>query len=152
VIAWTLGAAVSIGVGLLALSLIGVGLTADSGEHLTQPVGRSDQPLTTPSSTAPVPSAAPSSAGPAETAPPATMARTISSHGGTVVARCVNGAAYLDSWSASPGYRPDNVSRGPSTEARVTFEGSGGEVKIRVTCIGSTVHSSIEEDDHRGPG
>ena len=81
VIAWTLGAAVSVGVGLLALSLIGVGLTTNSGEHLTQPVGRADPPDLTIASPPPgVPAATPSAAPPSS----ATVGpnRTIDTAGG----------------------------------------------------------------------
>jgi hypothetical protein len=148
VIAWTLGAAVSVGVGLLALSLIGVGLTTDSGDHLTQPVGRADGPVVTVTPTPPSddPSASPNASA---TEPGAVGAnRTIDSVGGNVVARCQPGGAYLVSWSPSPGYRADNVDRGPKAEARVSFEGDGREISIRVTCIGLTVHSAIENDDH----
>ena len=150
VIAWTLGAAVSVSVGLLALSLIGVGLTNGSGDHLTQPVGRADEPVVT--ITPPPPSDDPSATPTA--APTATAAvgasHTIDTAGGIVVARCEAGGAYLVSWSPSPGYRADNVDRGPKAEARVSFEGNGREINIRVTCIGLTVHSSIENDDHHG--
>jgi hypothetical protein len=153
VIAWTLGAAVSVGVGLLALSLIGVGLTTDSGEHLTQPVGRADSPVVTVPSSPPAASPSATSS-PSPPAPPTVGPnRAIDTVGGNVVARCGPGGAYLVYWSPSPGYRADHVDRGPSAEARLSFEGSGGrEIRIRVSCIGLTVHPSIEDDDHRGPG
>jgi hypothetical protein len=152
VVAWTLGAAVSVGVGLLALSLIGVGLTTDSGDHLTQPVDRADVPgVTVPSSppTTSDPSATPS----ASALPSASMGpnRTIDTAGGNVVARCQPGGAYLVYWSPSPGFRADVSNRGPAAEARVSFESSSQEIKVRVTCIGLTVHSSIgSETSHDG--
>ena len=150
VVAWTLGAAVSVGVGLLALSLIGVGLTTDSGDHLTQPVGRADSPVVTitPSPPSDNPSAT-ASAAPTDPAAVGTN-RTIDTIGGNVVARCEPGGAYLVSWSPSPGYRADNVDRGPKAEARVSFESTTREINIRVTCIGLTVHPFIENDDHGG--
>jgi hypothetical protein len=152
VIAWTLGAAVSVGVGLLALSLIGVGLTNGSGDHLTQPVGRADLPgPTVPSSqpTAGDPSATPSAS--ATTTATATMGqnRTIDSAGGTVVARCQPGGAYLVYWSPSPGFRAGVDIRGPAAEARLSFESSTREINVRVTCIGLTVHPSIEDEANR---
>jgi hypothetical protein len=152
VVAWTLGAAVSIGVGLLALSLVGVGLTGDSGDHLAQPVGRADTPVTTATPTADPPSVA--STGSALT--PATAAtgpnRTIDTAGGTVVAQCVGGGAYLVYWSPSPGFRSEDVSRGPAAQARVTFKGVAREIKISVTCAGLVAHPSIEDEHSGGRG
>jgi hypothetical protein len=154
VLAWTVGAAVSIGVGLLALSLIGVGLTTDSGDHLTQPVGRADAPgATIPTSQPPVedPLASPS-ATPTATATVGPN-QTIGTAGGTVVARCQPGGAYLLYWSPSPGFRADLSNRGPAAEARLSFESASREIKIRVTCIGLTVHPSIEDEaSHGGRG
>jgi hypothetical protein len=152
VLAWTVGAAVSVGVGLLALSLIGVGLTTDSGDHLTQPVGR-DAPAALPTSQPPVddPSASPSAASTAT----ATVGpnRTIDTAGGNVVARCQPGGAYLLSLSPSPGFRADLSNRGPAAEARLSFESSSREIRIRVTCVGLTVHPSIEDEaSHSGRG
>ena len=134
--------------GLLALSLIGVGLTTNSGEHLTQPVGRADPPDLTIASPPPGVPARPR-------APPPSSAtvgpnRTIDTAGGNLVARCEAGGAYLLYWSPSPGYRAHDINRGPSAVAGLTFEGNGREIKIRVTCIGLTVHPSIENDDNSG--
>jgi len=149
VIAWTLGAAVSVGVGLLALSLIGVGLTNDSGDHLTQPVGRADLPGPTVPSSQPTtgdPSAGPSASPMATATATVGQNRTIDTNGGTVVARCQPGGAYLVYWSPSPGFRAGVDNRGPAAEARLSFESSSREIKIRVTCIGLTVHPSIEDE------
>jgi hypothetical protein len=155
VVAWTLGATVSIAVGLLALSLIGVGLTSNSGEHLTQPVDRADNPLggvvnVTPTVPSPSPTASPTAS-----PPPAAVTgpnRSIETAGGNAVARCEPAGAYLVVWSPSPGFVAGDVNRGPATEARVTFESSTREIKVRVTCIGVTVHSSIEDETNRGSG
>jgi len=144
-------------VGLLALSLIGVGLTTDSGEHLTQPVDRPDVPGATSPTTQPSvvdPSASPSATpAPTVTAMPTATAgpsRTINTAGGNVVARCQTGGAYLVYWSPSPGFRADVGNRGPAVEAQVGFESSTREIKVRVTCIGLTVHSSIEDETSHG--
>lgn len=156
VIAWTLGAAVSVGVGLLALSLIGVGLTNDSGDHLTQPVGRADLPGPTVPSSQPIagdPSADPSASPMATPTAAVGPNRTIDTSGGTVVARCQPGGAYLVYWSPSPGFRAGVDNRGPAAEARLSFESSTREINVRVTCIGLTVHPSVEEEaSHGGRG
>ena len=151
-IAWTVGAVVSVGVGLLSLSLIGVRLTSDSGQHLADPASRTDEPAavtTTPATT-------PSSTSPAVTgSPPAATAtgpnRTINTAGGDVVARCVPGGAYLVYWIPAPGFRADDVSRGPAAQARVTFQGNGREINVRVTCVNLIATPSIEDEpDHHG--
>ena len=153
VIAWTLGAAVSVSVGLLALSLIGVGLTNDSGDHLTQPVGRADLPGPTVPSAQPTtgdPSAGPSASPMATATATVGPNRTIDTSGGTVVARCQPGGAYLLYWSPSPGFRAGVDNRGPAAEARLSFESSTREINVRVTCIGLTVHPSVEEETSHG--
>jgi hypothetical protein len=153
VLAWTVGAAVSVGVGLLALSLIGVGLTTGSGDHLTQPVGRDAPAVTLPTSQPPVDD--PSASASAASAATATVGpnRTIDTAGGNVVARCQPGGAYLLYWSPSPGFRADLSNRGPAAEARLSFESSSREIRIRVTCVGLTVHPSIEDEaSHSGRG
>ena len=78
---------------------------------------------------------------------------TIDTVGGNVVAGCQPGGAYLVYWSPSPGFRADVGNRGPAAEAQLGFESSTREIKIRVTCIGLTVHSSIEDEaSHGGRG
>ena len=147
VAAWTLGAAVSVGVGLLALSAVGVGPTSNKAEQLPHPADRQEPPVA--SVTSPTVLASPSAT--VSGSAPATFGpnHTIESAGGTVVARCGSGGAYLLYWSPSPGFRTTNVSRGPASQARLAFEGTGREIQITVTCIGLTVHPSIEDD--RGP-
>jgi hypothetical protein len=152
VAAWTLGAGISIGVGLLALSLIGVGLTTDSGDHLTQPVDRAEAPplvvvTSTPPDSAPPDSASATPSGSsAPTGPTVGPNRSIDTAGGNVVARCEPGGAYLLYWSPSPGFRAGVDIRGPAPVARLSFESSTREINVRVTCIGLTVHPSIEDD------
>src|SRR5439155_12282407 len=50
--------------------------------------------------------------------------RVLTSTGGTVVARCVDGGAYLVSWSPAQGYRAEEVRRGRAAVARVSFAAS----------------------------
>jgi hypothetical protein len=53
-----------------------------------------------------------------------------------VTAECVGQLAYLVSWSPAPGYRVDDVRRGPATVARVQFAmfGSRREAVVGVEC------------------
>ena len=151
VAAWLLGAATATAGSLLAISLLGQGITGDPGQPLTQDAvtralasaaaDASSPPVTAPSrqvvsrpSSAPAPASAsappvatatsaPSAPGPpATTAPVAADGGTVlTSAGGEVVASCQSAGAYLISWSPLQGYEVDGVIRGPAVTARVTF-------------------------------
>ncbi len=153
VLAWLVGAAAAVGVGLLALSWIGDGLTTTTAAAL-QPETVTRDPSAAPSSDQPSPTvsgASPSPGGsvspkPSRSAPVAAPTgaqpdRVVTSKGGSAVARCTNGLAYLVSWSPNPGYRVDDVLRGPAVEARVQFEAVGSEVLLRVKCLNGVPQS-----------
>jgi eukaryotic-like serine/threonine-protein kinase len=72
------------------------------------------------------PSPQPTAAGPAST--------VLTSPGGTVVADCRAGGAYLVSWSPVPGYESGTVIRGPAVTARVTFNSAANSVTMMVSC------------------
>jgi hypothetical protein len=60
---------------------------------------------------------------------------TLSSSAGTVVASCTNDNVTLLTWSPALGYRVNEVHRGPSREAEITFAGdSHADVTMVVTC------------------
>jgi len=147
VAAWLLGAATATAGSLLAISLLGQGITGDPGQLLTQDAvtralaseaaDASSPPVTAPSrQVVSRPSSAPASATPAATASsapntpdPATTTAPVAAGGGTVltsaggqvVASCQPAGAYLISWSPLQGYEVDGVIRGPAATARVTF-------------------------------
>jgi len=148
VAAWLLGAATATAGSLLAISLLGQGITGDPGQLLTQDAvtralaseaaDASSSPVTSPSRQSASPSApasASATATPAATATsapapdPATAAApaladggtVLTSAGGEVVASCQPAGAYLISWSPVQGYEVDGVIRGPAVTARVTF-------------------------------
>src|SRR5258708_2269031 len=131
--AWTVGAGIALAVSLLALSMVSTGLTTEPVQPVTRDVGATaDQATRTPSplhsgfaaADPPTGSAAPShpaSATP-KSATPSDVAknqRSLSSVGGTVVANCRTGGAYLVYWSPAPGYHVDDVVRGPAEPARL---------------------------------
>ena len=58
----------------------------------------------------------------------------LTSSGGTVVADCRPGGAYLVSWSPDPGYEAGRVIRGPAVTARVTFNSAANSVTMTVSC------------------
>jgi len=91
----------------------------------------------------------PGTASPSPTRSSAVTVRTLASRGGTVVASCQAGLAYLRSWSPAEGFVVDEVRRGPAaeTEVRFTSAGEGGtEVKLRVECSSGTPVAQVETD------
>jgi hypothetical protein len=79
------------------------------------------------------------SASPTPTPSPAptqtTQAPTVlTSQGGSVVAECVPGGAYLLSWSPTQGYEGGQVVRGPAPTTQVTFDSTANSVLMVVSC------------------
>ena len=72
----------------------------------------------------------PTSAGPSST--------ELTSVGGTAVAQCRPGGAYLVSWSPNPGYEAGAVVRGPALTAQVTFDSTANSVIMTVSCSAGT--------------
>lgn len=151
VIAWTAGAASSVAVGMLALTVIG-GVGGDVQPPAPQPVlqngvadavgsaattgtptpdaAASPTPSSTPSAR---PSAAPTSQPPS---PPATLRRQFTTGAGVVTASCTGASAYLQSWSPAPGYRVDDVHRGPAPVVQLTFVSATDRRTVAVRCAG----------------
>jgi serine/threonine-protein kinase len=73
----------------------------------------------------------PSAQATADAGPASTV---LTSPGGTVVAECRTGGAYLVSWSPDPGYESGTVIRGPVVTARVTFNSAANSVTMMVSC------------------
>ncbi len=156
VAAWLLGAATATAGSLLAISLLGQGITGNSGQLLTQDAvtralasEAAEAPPSaaardTGSPTAPARTAPAASAGASGTDVPATDTTTtgsppgdgtvLTSAGGEVVASCQAAGAYLISWSPLQGYAADDVNRGPAAAARVTFESTTQRVTMVVSC------------------
>ena len=161
VVAWLLGAATATAGSLLAISLLGQGITGSSGQLLTQDaVNRalgseaaeaspSDSPTATaaarpsraaaspppPATTTPATPAPSPAAAAATTAPPQSGQGTVlTSPGGEVVAACQAADAYLISWSPLQGYEIAGVIRGPAAVTRVTFDSDTNQVTMAVSC------------------
>ncbi|HEV2259263.1 MAG TPA: hypothetical protein VGS06_39610 [Streptosporangiaceae bacterium] len=77
------------------------------------------------------PAASPSAQPTAAAGPASTV---LTSQGGTVVADCPPGGAYLVSWSPVPGYESGTVIRGPAVTAQVTFNSAANSVTMVVSC------------------
>jgi hypothetical protein len=77
--------------------------------------------------------------------------RTLRRDAAQVVVRCQDGRAYLESWSPNPGYRVDEVVRGPAAEAYLWIESDSFEdVEFFIRCqAGEPVLTErVEQDDH----
>ena len=155
---WIAGAAVSVTVGLLALSSVGADLTGSGGQPLALDTAPRVDPGDAPPTAEPSASTEPertSSATPPVTGSAGQLGRQrrLDSAGGYVVARCRSGDAYLVYWSPATGYRAKDVERGPRQVARITFKGADVEIKMRVECADgeprADVEQEAEDDDHR---
>jgi len=65
---------------------------------------------------------------------------------GSVLAVCQAGGAYLQIWSADPGFQAGDVHRGPAAVASVTFERPGNEVILQVSCVSGTPVGHVAPD------
>ena len=73
------------------------------------------------------------SADPSLTASPG-PARQFTTTGGELTAECIGQLAYLISWSPAPGYRVDDLQRGPATVAQVAFDSTTEQLAVGVSC------------------
>ncbi len=147
--AWLAGAVAATGFSHLAVSLLGRGIASDSGQMLSSQAVRQALNEIRQSALGTVPSgAAPGVWSSAAPLPSGGQDHGIvlASDGGTLVARCMTGGAYLKSWSPAQGYLVESVARGPVATAFVTFESSGRSITMRVSCAGGTakVHLSYK--------
>ncbi|GIJ06907.1 septum formation initiator [Micromonospora andamanensis] len=157
---WLATAVVATLIGLAAIRVVGESLTGTPGgirsqeeisRALAEPVpGGTGSPGGPPTGT-PAPGTGPSasSSGPAAPASPSVEPgnrRSFSTAGGSAVAECVSGGVFLKSWSARPGYRVDDVDRGPDDDADVTFVGPSGEYEIAVRCVGGVPVLDPDDD------
>ena len=126
---------------------------APTRSHRTHPDPQLHLPATSPPQTGATPSGRPASASPTASHRPrpsgsasptptpspaptqTTQAPTVlTSQGGSVVAECVPGGAYLLSWSPTQGYEAGQVVRGPAPTAQVTFESTTNGWLMVVSC------------------
>jgi hypothetical protein len=142
---WLAAAVVAVGAGTIAV----VAAAADTGDRLTQDEIARQLEEARRGSSAPT-----GTQSPTETASPSdgTGAVTLTPTGALIQAVCDGSSVYLASWSPRPGYRVDEVSRGPAEEAFVYVESdSADDVTIFVRCEnGTPVASPVAEDDDGG--
>ncbi|GAA4604266.1 hypothetical protein GCM10023195_14500 [Actinoallomurus liliacearum] len=140
--AWAAAAAVSTGIGIAAISVLGAGIT-DRGVRPMTP-DQVERALAAATAPAPATATATATATPASPTtrptprgtPVAGTTRALSTSGGSVLARCGPAdAAYLLSWTPAQGYGVDDVNRGPAPRASVKLEADHGrKLVIQVTC------------------
>ncbi len=140
---WLLAAVVTAGAATVALDVVGAGLLGPQDRPLSAAdVARALE--TVPAGTTPPP-ATPSSSAPAP--------RGLAVPGGTLVATCAAGQVTLMSWSPDPGFRADDVSRGPAAAASVKFKNGGTENLVVVTCQDGEPHAAaVADEGHHGRG
>lgn len=141
---WLLAAAVTAGAGTVALDVVGAGILGPQNQPLSQDdVARALE--TVPPATTPVTPAPTSSSAPAP--------RGLTVPGGSLVAKCTGDQVTLLSWSPDPGYRTDDVVRGPAATASVKFKNDGTENLTAVTCRDGEPHAeTIADEGHHGRG
>jgi hypothetical protein len=146
VAAWLAGATVATGGSLFAVNMLGQGmspaavqqvsleavnqaLASQNAEHAAAWPKRSGRPRHPAASSSPAarhPAPAPS--------PEATGGSVLMSQGGTLVAGCAGGRAYLVSWSPQPGFAANVSVRGPAARAQATFTSVQLSVTMAVSC------------------
>jgi hypothetical protein len=143
---WLLAAAVTAGAGTVALDVVGAGILGPQNQPLSQDdVARALE--TVPASTTPVTPA------PATTPSSVPAPRGLTVPGGSLVAKCTGDQVELMSWSPAPGYRIDDVSRGPAATASVKFKNDGTENETVVTCRDGEPHAeTVADEGHHGRG
>jgi hypothetical protein len=151
--AWSLGAATSVGVGLLALFLVGGTFEDESGQlsNAEAAVPAAPPPATSPAVSPSHPTRSPSGSARPRPAPARTSGapRQLTSTGGSVVARCYGADTYLMAWTPAPGYRAHEVMRGPAVTARIEFAGRTGEHHLTIQCVNEVPHLKTETETYR---
>jgi hypothetical protein len=154
---WSAAAVAAVGVTTAAVTLAGA---SENNEILSQDeVSRQLADLSgTPApdvTASPTPGRTDSS-----TPPPVTdgVTKTLFSQATQLVVRCEGGMARLEAWSPNPGYRVDDVVRGPAPEVYLWIESDIYEdVMVFARCEAGepTMTEEVEQDDHgrnRGRG
>lgn len=136
---WLCATLVATGVGLGAVSLLSESLTSDAMTPLSGDAVTKALAVSSPSAS---PSATPT---PRHTVGPS---RSLSSPGGTVIARCEGDLAYLMSWSPAQGWSVEEQARGPARSTMIKFEGDTDrnddlEVTLTVTCRSGAPVASV---------
>ncbi len=153
---WLATALVATLIGLAAIQVVGESLTGTPGgvrseqevaRALTEPAPTTPTTPATPTTRTDIPAQTPQSltVQPASPSAEAGNRRSFTTPGGSAVAECRPGGAWLATWSPRQGYRVDEVDRGPDDDVEVTFVGPSGEYELSVRCVGGV--PVLEPDD-----
>ncbi|WP_433058649.1 hypothetical protein [Dactylosporangium sp. CS-033363] len=139
--AWLAAAALATAVSIGAVGLLSRGLFGPSDAPLTE-ADVAAEPV-------PTPSTSPVSRPPTPPAPSPDTRAALSTDGGTIVASCANGQAFLESWIPRSGFEADHVQRGPApaTSLRFKARSGGGQVRAQVTCPDGAPVLTLAGDD-----
>lgn len=137
---WLAAAAAATTVGVISISAAGSDIAGTTATPLSQDQVRKALASASEQTASPQPAASPSGPG---------VTRTLSTPGGSIIARCADGKAALLSWSPAQGYQTDDIQRGPARTATMKFESGDTEIRVSVTCPGGTpvLHASTETGD-----
>jgi hypothetical protein len=166
--AWVVGAGVATGGSLLAVSLLGQGITSSPSEQLSGSAvnnalasgtsatpagaGPSVGPRGAKSATKPKAAASTASGSPVGAAPASAGSTVLTSSGGTVVASCLSTGAFLRSWSPAQGFQVSSSVRGPAATASVQFESATQEVTMVVSCSTGVPTATTQTEASGGGG
>lgn len=150
---WVAAAVAAVGITTAAVTVANASGDGRDGvlsqDDVTQQLGNESGAPEAPATTGRTP-ATPSS--PAQTGEDG-VTRTLRSQAGQVVARCAGTDAYLEAWSPNPGYRVDDVLRGPAPGVYLWIESDSFEdVQVLVRCEDGepVLTDRVEPDDHGG--
>lgn len=138
---WTATAALAVGAGEAAISVLGAGIT----DHEVKPMtaGEVQRALAQPYTPAPQPTTPTATRTLAVPGPRVTVTRTattathsLSSPGGSVVVRCDHETAYLISWSPAQGFAVGQTKRGPAQQVSVQFMAGPVRFTMAIGCQG----------------
>ncbi|WP_433218015.1 hypothetical protein ACQP00_11305 [Dactylosporangium sp. CS-047395] len=136
--AWLAAAALATAVSIGAVGLLTRGLFGPSDAPLTE-ADVAAELTPTPSTSAPA----------AQPTPSANTRAALATDGGSIVASCTDGQAFLESWIPRSGYEADHVQRGPAPAASLRFKArsGGGQVRAQVTCPDGSPVLTLSGDD-----
>jgi hypothetical protein len=166
--AWLLGVVVATGGGLLVVARLGDAISTSPSQQQTGPMVQpapagkaAEKPSPAPSvrlgvvaapitrRRVPPPSSPPATTPPSPQSAPGSV---LTSPGGSVVAGCAQGGAYLLSWSPQQGYQANGVVRGPATTAQVVFSSRDRAVTMVVSCSGGVPSATTQLKNSGGGG
>lgn len=150
---WAAAAVAAVGVTTAAVTLAGASDNPNevlSQDEVSRQAGQLGTPGPDPTgSPTPGPSGSPSATAPAGDG----VTNTLFSRAAQLVVRCEDGLARLEAWSPNPGYRVDDVVRGPAPEVYLWVESDTfDDVMVFARCeAGEAVMTEkVEQDDHGG--